>query len=94
MASPERIYRGSVRAFSAVFVVLGVMLLVVTVVNGGGPLSIGVWLGIAFLAVGIFRGWLGGGGPPWRRTKSEQMGAGRRDRTRGQVSSSDGHAPS
>ncbi|HEX2096580.1 MAG TPA: hypothetical protein VHF50_04365 [Solirubrobacterales bacterium] len=59
MASSERIYRGSVRAFSAVFVVIGLTLLVVTVVNGGGPLSIGVWLGVAFVAVGFFRGWVG-----------------------------------
>jgi hypothetical protein len=74
MASPERIYHGSVRAFSAIFVLLGVAILVSTVANGGGPLSLGVVMGIAFLAVGLVRGWLGGGGPPWRRTKSEHMG--------------------
>ena len=56
MASPERIYRGSVRAFSAVFVALGLALLAMTVLSGGGPLSIGVLLGIAFLAVGLLRG--------------------------------------
>jgi hypothetical protein len=58
VASPERIYRGSVRAFSLVFVVLGLVLLVSTLVNGGGPLSIGVLLGLAFLVVGAGRLWI------------------------------------
>jgi hypothetical protein len=89
MASPERLYRGSIRALSLLFVVLGLAILVSTVANGGGLLSIGVLLGIAFVAVGIARGWLGGGGPPWRRAPqaSEHMGEGRRDRPRGQAPS-------
>ena len=58
MASPERIYRGSVRAFSLVFVALGLVLLVSTLANGGGPLSVGVLLGIAFLVVGAGRLWI------------------------------------
>ncbi len=58
MASPERIYRGSVRAFSLVFIGLGLVLLVSTVANGGGVLSIGVLLGLAFLAVGAGRLWI------------------------------------
>jgi hypothetical protein len=58
MASPERIYRGSVRAFSFVFVALGLVLLVSTLAAGGGPLSIGVLLGLAFLAVGAGRLWI------------------------------------
>jgi hypothetical protein len=74
MASPERIYRGSVRLFSVAFVVLGLAIIVSTLANGGGPLSLGLFLGIAFLLIGIVRGWLGGGGPPWRRTKSAHMG--------------------
>ena len=57
MASPERIYRGSVRAFSLVLIALGLVILVSTLVNGGGPLSVGVVLGIAFLAVGSGRLW-------------------------------------
>jgi hypothetical protein len=85
VASPERIYHGSIRIFSLIFVVLGVIILISTIAQGGGPLSLGVMLGIAFLAVGILRGWLGGWGPPWRRTKSEHRGEGRRDRTRGQA---------
>jgi hypothetical protein len=58
VASPERIYQGSVRAFSFVFVALGLLLLVATLVNGGGPLSVGTLLGIAFLAVGAGRLWI------------------------------------
>ncbi len=58
MASPERIYRGSVRLLSLVFVALGLALLVSTLVRGGGALSVGVLLGIAFLAVGVGRLWI------------------------------------
>jgi hypothetical protein len=58
MASPERIYRGSVRAFSLVFCGLGLVLLASTLANGGGPLSVGVLLGVAFLAVGAGRLWI------------------------------------
>jgi hypothetical protein len=58
MASPERIYRGSVRAFSLVFVALGLLLLISTLAAGGGPLSVGVLLGLAFLAVGAGRLWI------------------------------------
>jgi len=57
MASPERIYRGSVRAFSIVFLAIGLLLLTVTLVNGGGPLSVGVLIGLAFVAVGAGRLW-------------------------------------
>lgn len=58
MASPERIYQNSVRAFSFVFIVLGLALLVATLASGGGPLSVGTLLGIAFLAVGAGRLWI------------------------------------
>ena len=58
MASPERIYRGSVRAFSFLFLALGLLLLAVTLLNGGGPLSVGVLMGVAFAAVGGGRLWV------------------------------------
>jgi hypothetical protein len=51
-------YGGAVKTFSAAFVAVGVLLLTVTVVNGGGPLSIGVLLGVVFIAVGGLRLWL------------------------------------
>jgi hypothetical protein len=58
MGSPERIYQGSVRALSVVMLGLGVAIIAVTLVGGGGPLSLGVLLGVAFLAVGAGRLWL------------------------------------
>lgn len=58
MASPERIYRGSVRTLSAVFIALGLAILVNTLANGGGPLSLGMLLGLAFVAVGAGRLWI------------------------------------
>jgi hypothetical protein len=58
MLSPERVYRGSVRAFSVVFLLLGFAVLISTLAAGGGPLSVGVLLGLAFLAVGAGRLWI------------------------------------
>ena len=51
-------YRGAIRTFSAAFVAIGLLLLVVTLANGGGPVSVGFLLGLAFLAVGVLRLWL------------------------------------
>ncbi|HVT00100.1 MAG TPA: hypothetical protein VHE08_06240 [Solirubrobacterales bacterium] len=53
-------YQGAIRGFSAVFVVLGLLLLVVTLANGGGPGSIGFLMGILFVAVGVGRFWIAG----------------------------------
>ena len=58
MTSPERIYRGAVSALSLLFCALGVLILGSTLVNGGGPLSVGTLLGVAFLAVGAGRLWI------------------------------------
>ena len=58
MASPERIYRGSIRAFSFVFIALGLAIFISALVNGGGPLSVGILMGIAFVAVGAGRLWV------------------------------------
>ena len=55
--SGERIYRGAVRGFSLVFVVLGLAVLILTLANGGGPLSLGFLMGLAFLGVGAGRLW-------------------------------------
>jgi hypothetical protein len=54
----ERVYKGAVRTFSLTFVAVGLAVLVVTLANGGGPVSVGVLMGIAFLAVGIGRLWI------------------------------------
>lgn len=57
--SGERVYHGAVRAFSLVFVAVGLLVLVVTLANGGGPASLGFLMGIAFLLVGVGRLWIG-----------------------------------
>jgi hypothetical protein len=51
-------YQRSVRVLSAVFLALGALLIVSTLIRGGGPASVGVLMGIAFLAVGAARLWL------------------------------------
>lgn len=57
--SGERVYRGAVRAFSLVFIAIGLAVLVVTLAGGGGPLSLGFLMGLAFVAVGAGRLWAG-----------------------------------
>jgi Zn-dependent protease with chaperone function len=52
------IYRHAVRGFSAAFVLIGLVVLAVTLVNGGGPASVGVLMGLAFVAVGVGRLWV------------------------------------
>jgi len=58
MSSPDRIYRGSVRVLSLAMLAMGVAILVITLAAGGGPLSLGILIGIAFVAVGAGRLWL------------------------------------
>jgi hypothetical protein len=55
----EKLYRGAVRGFSLAFIGIGILVLVTTLVNGGGPASLGFLLGVAFIAVGGLRFWLG-----------------------------------
>jgi hypothetical protein len=57
--SGRRIYDGAVRAFSLAFVAIGLLVLVVTLANGGGPASLGTLLGLAFLGIGVGRLWMG-----------------------------------
>ena len=60
--SGERAYRGAVKAFSALFVAIGVAVLAMTLAAGGGPASTGFLLGIAFVAIGAVRFWSARGG--------------------------------
>ncbi|MBA3866872.1 MAG: hypothetical protein H0X42_11105 [Solirubrobacterales bacterium] len=55
----ERVYRGAVRGLSLLFIGLGLLLLVVTLANGGGPLAVGFLMGTVFLGVGVGRLWIG-----------------------------------
>ncbi len=52
-------YRVAVMVFSLVFVAIGLVVLVVTLAHGGGPASVGVLMGLAFVAVGAGRLWVG-----------------------------------
>jgi hypothetical protein len=52
-------YRLATRFFSVVIIGFGIAILVVTLVNGGEGLSIGVLLGLAFIAMGAGRLYLG-----------------------------------
>jgi hypothetical protein len=58
--SGQGAYRGAVRAFSLAFVAIGMALLVTTLVNGGGPASVGFLMGIVFVAIGVLRLWSAG----------------------------------
>ena len=58
MASGQRIYQGSVRLLSALMIGLGVAIVATTLARGGGPLSLGMMMGLAFVAVGAGRLWL------------------------------------
>lgn len=53
-------YQRSVLFLSLVFLGMGLAILASTFANGGGPLSLGTLLGIAFLAVGAARLYLSG----------------------------------
>jgi len=53
-----RVYHGAVRALSLLFIALGVVILVITIARGGGPLSKGGLMGVAFVAVGAGRFWV------------------------------------
>jgi hypothetical protein len=51
-APPDEVYRGVTRLFSGVILAFGVAIVVVTLVNGGGPLSTGILMGLLFIGLG------------------------------------------
>ena len=55
MAPPDQLYRGVTRIFAVIMVGFGVAILVVTLANGGGPLSTGLLNGLLFTALGVAR---------------------------------------
>lgn len=48
-------YDRSIRAFSLIYTVIGVVILGMTIARGGGPLSVGFLIGFAFIGVGVGR---------------------------------------
>jgi hypothetical protein len=53
--APREVHRAATRIMSVVMAVLGVLLLVLTLARGGGPLSVGTILGVLFIAAGALR---------------------------------------
>ena len=61
MPAPRDVHRTTTRLFSVVMLVLGVAMIVRTVTVGGGPIAIGVILGMLFILAGAGRLWLARG---------------------------------
>lgn len=55
MPAPRNVHRTTTQAMSAIMVVLGILLLVRTIAEGGGIASLGVILGVLFVAAGAGR---------------------------------------
>jgi hypothetical protein len=51
-------YRRAVQGFSLAIAAIGLVVLVVTLANGGGPASVGFVMGLAFVGVGLGRLWI------------------------------------
>ena len=62
MPEPRDVHRLATLVLSAVMLVLGLAILAVTLANGGGPLALGILLGVLFVAAGGGRLYL-----TWRR---------------------------
>jgi hypothetical protein len=65
----QRAYRTSTRASSALISLIGVAMVVSTLARGGGPLALGVLLGVLFALLGAGRLVLAGGGTAARRER-------------------------
>ena len=58
MTEPPRsdeIYRGMTRVFGVVIAGFGIVIIAVTIANGGGVAAAGIWLGLMFVALGVGR---------------------------------------
>jgi hypothetical protein len=51
----DRAYRASTRLIGIVTFVIGLALIAVTIARGGGPLAVGVIIGILFAVLGAIR---------------------------------------
>lgn len=59
----DRTYRQSIRAISLVLAGVGVAMVIATFLRGGGPLDVGVLLGVLLVGLGVGRFLLARGGP-------------------------------
>jgi multisubunit Na+/H+ antiporter MnhB subunit len=55
VAAPDEVYRAVTRLFAVIILGFGLAILVVTLANGGGPLSTGFLLGVVFVVLGSGR---------------------------------------
>ena len=58
MPSGRDAYRAGTRLLSLVMIALGIAMFTTTLARGGGPLALGVVLGVLFVAAGVARLWL------------------------------------
>jgi hypothetical protein len=52
---PDEVYRGVTRIFAAVITLFGLVIIAVTLANGGDAGAAGIWLGLIFTALGAGR---------------------------------------
>jgi len=55
MPPPRRVHRVATRALSLAMVAIGLLLVALTLARGGGPLAVGVVIGVLFVAAGSAR---------------------------------------
>ena len=55
MTAPRNLHRSSTRVLSAAMLLLGLAMIVSTVSRGGGPLAIGLVMGVLFVLAGAGR---------------------------------------
>jgi hypothetical protein len=55
MPAPDEVYRGVTRIFAVIIAGFGAAIVAVTVANGGGVASFGLWIGLIFLGLGLGR---------------------------------------
>jgi hypothetical protein len=58
----QRAYLASTRLLSAALLLVGVAMVASTIARGGGPLAVGILLGLMLAVVGAARLWLARGG--------------------------------
>lgn len=49
---PDELYRAVTRIFATIILAFGITIIAVTLANGGGLTSSGIWLGLLFLGLG------------------------------------------
>jgi hypothetical protein len=55
VAAPDEVYRAVTRLFAVVILGFGLTIMIVTIANGGGPISTGFLLGLVFTGLGVGR---------------------------------------